>query len=238
MLPAQDEIQMQGVRLDTLPWSQDEMRGWLLSEEAARADAFVFDRDRTRFLRRRGALKAALAGYLDAEPSHVPLVWDERGKPRLRGGEIRFSATASEELALFAFCLDREVGVDIEQVRKRSDDIEVARHFFSPAEVAELESTDLESRARAFLRMWTLKEALAKATGDGMAVHVRRTAREGEQWVRGKPWTVGRLAWEPGLEAAFAIEGRSPRIVWVSGACGSLGPRGDGPGSACRCGVY
>ena len=57
---------------------------------------------------------------------------------------------------------DRAVGIDIERPRKNA--IKVAERFFTQAECDWIGDDSLR-----FARIWTLKEAYAKLTGDGIA---------------------------------------------------------------------
>jgi 4'-phosphopantetheinyl transferase len=52
----------------------------------------------------------------------------------------------------------------------------IAERFFLPAEAAELKPLPEAERAQTFLRLWTRKEALAKAVGAGIANSLARYA--------------------------------------------------------------
>jgi 4'-phosphopantetheinyl transferase len=67
--------------------------------------------------------------------------------------------------------LDRAIGVDVEDSRRRVEGPGIARRFFAPAEVRALERGEL-----AFFELWTLKEAYIKARGQGLALPLRRFA--------------------------------------------------------------
>jgi 4'-phosphopantetheinyl transferase len=69
-----------------------------------------------------------------------------------------------------------EVGIDLEAPRPRPDLLPVARRFFAQAEADAVEAAEGELRSRAFLRLWTRKEAVLKATGRGIGVDTRRIA--------------------------------------------------------------
>jgi len=64
------------------------------------------------------------------------------GKPSLAEDEggLRFNLAHSEGAALYAFARGREVGVDVELWRDDSASMDVARRFFSAAEVRALGS--------------------------------------------------------------------------------------------------
>jgi 4'-phosphopantetheinyl transferase len=60
------------------------------------------------------------------------------------------------------------VGFDLERFERRID-LGVADRYFRPEEVNWLMSLTADERLRGFLRLWTLKEALIKATGEGLS---------------------------------------------------------------------
>lgn len=119
----------------------------------------------------RAALRVVLGAYLRIGPRDVRFAYGRRGKPRLSSpAELRFNASASSGLAVFALTLDCEVGIDVEAIRPVAEMDAVARRFFSSEEVAALERLPQVERDRPFYACWTRKEAYVKAVGDGLAV--------------------------------------------------------------------
>ena len=58
-----------------------------------------------------------------------------------------------------------QFGFDIEKISLKRPFIKLAKHFYHPAEVSLITDTDnITTQAHHFFRIWTLKEALAKAT--------------------------------------------------------------------------
>ena len=62
------------------------------------------------------------------------------------------------------------VGIDVERVDRELDLAEVMETTFSPEEIATFERCPPEARAEYFFTTWTLKEAIAKARGLGLAM--------------------------------------------------------------------
>jgi hypothetical protein len=60
-----------------------------------------------------------------------PALTEAAGAPALR-----FNVSHSHRAALIAVTHDREIGVDVERIRDEAADIEIARRYFSPHEVA------------------------------------------------------------------------------------------------------
>ncbi len=84
------------------------------------------------------------------------------GNPRARF----FNLSHAGHYAVLAIS-DREIGVDIEEIRRSH--IDVARHFFHPAEQAFLFSAPEDAQPDLFCDIWTRKEACIKAIGAGLS---------------------------------------------------------------------
>ncbi len=113
--------------------SVERLRATLTADERERAQKFHFDRDRLRFVIARGVLREILGRYLGRSPALIRFVYNEYGKPALSedGGSLRFNASHSHGVALYACTLGREVGVDIELLRDDFASLEVAERFCS-----------------------------------------------------------------------------------------------------------
>ena len=72
------------------------------------------------------------------------------------------------------------IGVDLERASRNVNDVGVARRVCTVHEREALAALDEDARRLAFLRLWTCKEAMSKATGDALAAPFRRldVARE------------------------------------------------------------
>nr|WP_269204764.1 4'-phosphopantetheinyl transferase superfamily protein [Motilibacter deserti] len=86
----------------------------------------------------------------------------------------------------------RDCGIDAEWAGRRLDPELLARGGLAPEERAGIAALPAQRRAFAALRYWTLREAVLKATGDGLSV------------------PAGRLA--------FALDGAGPRLLERPGA--------------------
>jgi len=127
----------------------------LASEEYRRASRFVFDRDRLRFVNSRLGLRAVLAACLGIPPRSVAFRYGPYGKPELAPpyAWLRFNLSHSGDRALVGLALEREVGVDIEQVRQGSDAVAIAYHFFTARERASIQRATAHDRSAAFYRL-------------------------------------------------------------------------------------
>ena len=149
----------------------------LSPEEVARAERFGTDALRHRYVAGRWALRWTLAQRLGVEPAAVPIRRGARGRPMLDEGRAPdFNVTHTLGVALIAH-LDRpgwRVGVDIEGVDRTLSHDGLARKFLTDRERAAIAVRDDDGRRRAFLRLWTCKEAMSKATGDALSAPFRK----------------------------------------------------------------
>jgi 4'-phosphopantetheinyl transferase len=151
------------------------LRATISPDEQTRAAQFRFERDHLRFIAARGILRSLLGGYLDADPRSLRFTYNAYGKPALAPSSherpaLLFNLAHSQSLALFAFALDREIGIDVEYMKSDIDCEQVARHSFSTNEQAVLLALPPEERIQSFYRCWTRKEAYIKARGLGVSL--------------------------------------------------------------------
>jgi len=87
-----------------------------------------------------------------------------RGKPYFKDSPLHFSISHTKE---HAFCVlsDCPVGIDAEEMNRKVN-LRLAEKILSPGEYACFEASS-DKRA-ALLRLWVLKEAAAKLTGEGL----------------------------------------------------------------------
>jgi 4'-phosphopantetheinyl transferase len=165
------EVQISGIWLTASDPTLAYYRSILSLDERQRADRFSLASLKRSYTLSRGGLRILLANYLGCPPNQIELIYGSKGKPTLRdSSRLRFNTSHSGQMALYAFTLDCELGVDVERLRKMDDAETIAMRFFSDAEASELVSLNPGDRSLAFFRCWTRKEAYIKAIGDGLAI--------------------------------------------------------------------
>ena len=157
--------------------ASDRLAAVLDETERRRWAAYRRPEDRERFLVGCALAKAALARYTGRSPADVRFdrtcaaCGEPHGKPVIAGGGPGHSVAHSGDLIAVAVAR-APVGVDVEQAEGRrhlhGDAEALGRLVLSEAEQAALAAVPADGRARAFLVAWTRKEAVTKATGDGM----------------------------------------------------------------------
>jgi len=188
-------------RLDLEPDALGALAGLLRAPERQRACRFRFERDRRRYVVARARLRQLLAARLGTQPASVRLARGIHGKPVLaRSGaaDWRFSVSHSRDIALYAFCRGREVGIDVEAVHAVQDADAIAAWYFPPRELAAFLSLAPRDKALGFFGGWTRTEALGKALGVGLQ---RASARDDDSG-----WRLHSFSPAPGYVAALAVE--------------------------------
>ena len=187
--------------------------GLLLSDaERARACRFASDRDARRFVVARARLRQLLGRRLAVAAGSVELARGAHGKPRLardRDATLRFNASRSGDVAVYAFASGREVGVDVESIRANPDAEGIVARWFTPREQAAYRALDHTRKPLAFLACWTRKEAVVKALGEGLSCPLDRVeaglAAGGPVRAGGHSWSVKTFFPAPGYVAAVAV---------------------------------
>jgi 4'-phosphopantetheinyl transferase len=207
--------------------------------ERERWAAYRRDADRERFLVGCGLAKTVIAARTGQRPAEVSFDRTCRqcgrphGKPAVRHGDLEFSVAHSGDLVAVAVAAT-PVGVDVEQLEGRPHEVgggdpdALARMVLADEERAALAVVPPSGRARAFLVAWTRKEAVTKATGDGLRV------RFGDVVVATDPAAPPQVAWPypqdpqavslfdldtaPGYVAALAVLGRCRAAVARDGS--------------------
>jgi 4'-phosphopantetheinyl transferase len=209
---ADNELHVWRASLDLSPAVFQRVESTLDAHEKKRAEKFLVPQARERFVAARGILRELLGAYLELDPENVALSYGPQGKPSLlpaHNSKISFNVAHSQGMGLFVFASGREVGVDIERLRPDFRGMEIASHFFSEDEIAELKKLPQSLAEQAFFGCWTRKEAYVKAQGEGLSIPLRSFTvgfAESEQLLQdeaGARWSC--YALEPAVGFAGAV---------------------------------
>jgi len=192
----------------------------LSRDELERAGSFRFARDRRRYIRARCGLREILAGILGEDPTDLRFSYSAHGKPSLygqvgQGRNLCFNVSHSGDLALICAAWNLELGIDLEQKCQDLSVIKSVQWLFHERERHWLDSQAPELRLDAFYKLWTLKEAVGKATGLGLgstsgAAWIQPQAGDSASIVtsdggQGLPWRVKSFIPRAGVQAAIAF---------------------------------
>ncbi len=146
--------------------------GILNAHELAQAERRLDAEHGYRFAMARRGIRLILGRELSCFPQDIRFEVGDHGKPRIEGlpashdPALSFNLSHSGDLAVLAVSRDGEVGVDVERVR--DIDLRIARRYFTGREAEEIAAAESSHQLAAFFRVWTAKEAVVKATGEGI----------------------------------------------------------------------
>jgi 4'-phosphopantetheinyl transferase len=206
----------------------------LLSEnELARLNRFQSDEDKRRYTVAHASLRNILASYLPVKPEAIQFEVNAQGKPALHSNHtknnIHFNLSHSGELALVAVVRDRPVGVDVEWIKPLNDHLKLAERHFSPAEISTIKNMEADTSSHAFIQLWTGKEALIKARGNGLSLPLDQFSLDtlidqpyGSACTVSDPenvrsWWISPVHVPEGYLGAVAVEGEPRAVKYLSG---------------------
>jgi 4'-phosphopantetheinyl transferase len=221
------------VWLDQVPddaSAQADWAGLLTATELETARRLRVPARRASFVRGRWLLRTLVAGYAGVPAPSVTLEKLGKGKPFVTGprAALGLEVSISRSGGLLAVSLGRRVGgigVDVEQEIATRDLVGVAERFFAAEEFVQLAAQPPGAWAAAFYRCWTRKEAVIKATGEGLSLPLGdfavslderpRVLRMPDAW--GGRWTLLDLAPGDGYAGAIAVRGEAVlrRFLWT-----------------------
>jgi 4'-phosphopantetheinyl transferase len=204
------QIHVWAVDLDA---SSDPYPALLSREEQTRAARYHFELHRRRFIRGRAALRLLLAEHLSADPLQLQFGYTASGKPYLKHpSNLSFNVTHCENLGLIAIAESEiDIGVDVERVRLVPDVDELVSRFFSKREATLFAALSAELKPAAFFNLWTRKEALLKATGEGICNSLDRVE---VTFLAGEPARL--LSLPEGKPSEWTLRGFTPFEGWVA----------------------
>lgn len=162
------------VWLDTDGLSIEHAQEWhklLSDEEQQKARRFRYATDRQSYIAAHSLLRQVLASLLGCPPPEVAIGKDLNGKPRLLTSAgtatIHMNLSHTDHRVAVAFSRAAAVGIDIESINRKLT-AEICQMFCSKREALEIAELPDALQGKACMELWTLKEALVKATGQGL----------------------------------------------------------------------
>lgn len=174
-----DDVSLWWCELHVPPGTIAGLTAILSPAERARAARFGTDALRERWIAGRASLRRILGHVLHVPPAAVPIARGRRGRPELGNTDagLDFNVSHTGRVALIGLRSmsgrNVRIGVDVERADRVLGSDRLARKFLTSGERATVEDREPDERRRAFLRFWTCKEAMSKATGDGLLAPFR-----------------------------------------------------------------
>lgn len=165
-------------------------RAWLgvLDDDERRGlDRLHSDALRRERLAGKALVRTTLSRYAGLPPQAWTFSKGPHGRPELATGQtdppLRFNLSHTNSLCTCAVTLDREVGIDVEDLKRRGRNEGIAERYFAPSEARALAALAQGERNARFYDYWTLKESYIKARGLGLSLALQSFAfdlRDGE----------------------------------------------------------
>ena len=151
----------------------DKFSNILSEEELMRAGKFYFDRDKNWFIISRGLLRVFVNVYSSIPAKEINFIFNDFGKPSLQKSynsyDLQFNLSHSKNFMNIGFVNDTHIGIDVELMKPFKDHLEIAKRFFSAAEVEQLLSFPADKILDGFYSCWTAKESVIKLSGEGLS---------------------------------------------------------------------
>ncbi|HEX2419909.1 MAG TPA: 4'-phosphopantetheinyl transferase superfamily protein [Micromonosporaceae bacterium] len=186
--PEQDVVQVYWARLaDADPRLLD----LLNVVERDRHAGYRRPEDADRFLLGAAMVRIVAGRHSDRPPATVivdrscPDCDRPHGKVALPGSDLELSVSHSGDLVGLACHAGSAIGLDVEHLDRfnnragASPEPGLVDYVLTDSERSHLDTLNPDHRLRGFLRYWTRKEALLKATGDGLRVDLRSLVLSG-----------------------------------------------------------
>lgn len=203
---------------------------WSLLDKAERSKAqcFLHELDRRRYVVSHGKLRKILAGYLNQTPEKLVFDVQDSGKPSIKNVEshnIKFNLTHSGDNLVVAVNVGNEIGVDIEVWKDTMDYTAVIELCFADTERQAWTELSREQKQRFFYQLWTRKESFVKSVGIGLGLDLSQVVSAPDGAGRfislplgyGSPesWRVIDLKLSEGLSGAVTVPvGCNPIICY------------------------
>lgn len=206
----------------TLSASSYDWEAVISIEEQQRANRFHFKEDQRAFIIYHACKRIILSHYLEMAPKEIVIELQEKGKPFIKNEALAFNLSHTKEMGLLAVSSHVDIGVDIEKIKASANYLEIAKRFFHPEEYDHLVKIEnIHDQQKTFFMVWTAKEAILKATGQGIAagLHHFSVWQDSSHPQRLKhthpnPIALARLEVPEHYVAALAIAGEIKPIVY------------------------
>ena len=192
--------------------SLNQLKALLNPAERARAGKYLQWKDHDRFIVSRGAQRIILGRYLNTPPEELEFVLGDNKKPHLfskDGNPLHYNLSHSGDWVVLAIATS-QVGTDVELTDEAFKFQDILPDNFSKEEAAYINQ---ENSTERFFTLWTRKEAVLKATGQGLGEHLQITpALNGEHPLHSaitgadKNWISNSFNVQPGYIGSVVVE--------------------------------
>ena len=149
----------------------EQFEALLTPDETLRAGKYRQQKDTYRFIVSRGAQRTILGQYLNSPPARLQFILGDNKKPYLvnkEGRVVHYNLSHAGDWVVLAVAM-LPVGADVEFIDDAFPFQDILADNFSEAEAAYINQQNSTER---FFTLWTRKEAILKATGQGLGEYL------------------------------------------------------------------
>jgi len=141
-----------------------ELADVLSEREQEKASRMFIQKDKERYVVSKFCLRTLLSSFLNVPASEIDFIAHTHKKPTVKGLEFNISHTGDYVLIAIS---PKPVGIDIEYLNHEFDFKSILDITFSKKEIDFIGDKNIDPTN--FYVMWTRKEALLKASGEGVS---------------------------------------------------------------------
>lgn len=205
-----DEVHVYQVQISSNLHRLEIFSATLTPAEKDRGSKYHQLKDRQRFVVSRGAQRDILSRYVNQPAAALEFILGDNKKPFMRntnGHHLHYNVSHSGDWIIIAISRFA-IGADVEEVDSALQFEDILDEHFSTQEVAYIRQGNTAER---FFTLWTRKEALLKATGQGLGEHLMITpSLDGENILplgllsSQYDWQINSFLLAPGYAASVA----------------------------------
>lgn len=223
---AENTVSCIGICLDDdVEASYQAARQYVHAAEYLRAKKFFHPVDAARHMVGRALVRRIMAQELGSVAAAAEFVLNPWGKPGLKGREIEFSIAHSGHWVWAAFCRTAAVGIDVEEAQSLHDLAELV-DALHPGESNVIRQLTAPEASAAFYRCWIRKEAVLKASGEGLSRPLNsfrvKTNTVSRDWLveisgdRADNWTTADVAISGEDHCSLAVAAHTPKLAVIA----------------------
>lgn len=184
----------------------------LLSKpEIDRAEKYLLTSDKRNYIVSRSILKQLLSGFLQVNAREIEFKYCKNGKPFLEDyPNLRFNSSHSGEAFVIGFAAGKDIGVDIESLQRPLNISKLQSFLFTPAELRSFNDLNHFQKQQTFINCWTKKEAILKASGEGLTRAMNSFEEPGAEWF------IENYSLMDNYCGAIAINGKVDSVLYIS----------------------
>lgn len=150
--------------------------GLLNDEEKQKQNRYLFEQHRHDYLIARALVRSVLSRYVEKDPKEWQFSKNQHGRPEIECDNdippFRFNLSHTDGLIACGVTLEHDVGIDVEDTKRKGINSDIASRFFSTLEIKALHSLPDHEKKERFLYYWILKESYIKACGRGLSARM------------------------------------------------------------------